>query len=221
MRLLVISDVHANPAALEAVLEHSRARGWDEVLFLGDAVGYGEDAPGAIELLQSLPTRAAIRGNHEAMLDELRSGRPLRAGPAVLAALERNLAALAPAHFSFLDELQEAHLHDDWGAVHGALRTPFEYLISVPAARANASHMKRSVYFVGHTHVPAAFVCSSDGAWRVRPFAGQENRVRLGEGERAFLNPGSVSLPRDRIPAFSYGIFDEEAREFVVHRLPL
>lgn len=219
MRLLVISDVHADPGALEMVLEHSRSQGWDEVLFLGDAVGYGDDAPGAVELLRSLPTRAGIRGNHEAMLDELRDGRRLRAGPAVLGALQRNLEGLSPEHFSFLDELKEAHLDESWGAAHGALRAPFEYLISVPAARANASHMKRNIYFVGHTHVPTAFIRSVEGVWRVHPFSGQENQVRLGEGESAFLNPGSVSIPRDRIPGYSYGIFDEEAREFRVFRL--
>lgn len=219
MRLLVISDIHADAASLERVLADAARRGWDEALFLGDAVGYGNEPGAAVALLRSLPLRAGVRGNHEAMLNELRSGRRLRAGRKVTGMLTRHLQGLSDDDLDFLDRLGEGHLDDRWGAVHGSLREPSEYLISVPVARANAGHMERDVYFVGHTHVPGAYLQRPDGPWGARSFNSAEGSLRLPEGSRAFLNPGSVSLPRDRIPGSGYAIFDEESREFTVYRL--
>ncbi|HEX7005484.1 MAG TPA: metallophosphoesterase family protein [Trueperaceae bacterium] len=217
----MLSDVHADPRSLELVLAHAGAEGWDEAIFLGDAVGYGEDAAGAVALLRSLPLRAGIKGNHEEMLDELRAGRRPNAARPVVATLSRNLAQLAPDDLSYLDGLRERHLDESWGAVHGALRRRFEYLISVPLARSNASHMKRDLYFVGHTHVPAAYIQEPGAGWSLRPFGPNGGRIRLAEGARAFLNPGSVSVPRDGVAGASYAIFDEGEREFRVGRAPL
>jgi predicted phosphodiesterase len=219
MRLLVISDVHADANALDRVLAHAAGTGWDQALFLGDAVGYGSEASTTLELLRSLDYRAALRGNHEEMLEALREGRRPNAALRVTSVLAGHLRELDQGDLAFIDRLQAGHLDETWGAVHGALRTPFEYLISVPIARSNASHMKRDVYFVGHTHVPAAYICDRNGVWRVRSFGSQGGTVRLEPGSRAFLNPGAVSLPRDRVPGNCYGVFDEESREFTVFRL--
>lgn len=220
MRLLVISDVHADARALERVLAHSADHAWEEVLFLGDAVGYGGSAHQAVARLMELPLRTAIRGNHEVMLNQLRAGRRPAASQQVVAALEANLRELDSADLEFLDGLRTLYLDETWGAVHGALRNPFEYLISVPVARSNAESMERDSYFVGHTHVPSAYLQEAGGRWTVRPFTRSEGSVTLVPGMRAFLNPGSVSLPRDRIPGNSYGIYDEESRKFSVFRLP-
>jgi predicted phosphodiesterase len=219
MRLLVISDVHANARALDAVLGDAGRRGWDLALFLGDAVGYGDQPVAALALLRSLDMQAAVSGNHEAMLDELREGRRPAAISAVTESLAVNLRQLGSDDLGFLDRLEQVHLADGWGAVHGAPRDRFEYLISVPVARANAGHMERDLYFVGHTHVPGAYLETPDGNWQVRGFRTHEGTVRIPAGARAFLNPGSVSLPRDRIPGSSYGIFDDETHEFTVFRL--
>jgi predicted phosphodiesterase len=219
VRLLVISDVHSNARSLERVLADAATRGWDQALFLGDAVGYGDDAAQAVRLLQSLDYRAALRGNHEDMLGFLRRGRRPNAAARVVSGLESNLRQLGDDELGFLDRLQAQHLDSGWGAVHGALRAPFEYLISVPTARANASHMKRDLYFVGHTHVPGAYLCDPNGTWRVRSPGSRGGTVRVEPGSRAFLNPGAVSLPRDGLPGSCYAIFDEESREFSVFRL--
>jgi predicted phosphodiesterase len=218
MRLLVISDVHADARALEAVLEDADRRGWDRALFLGDAVGYGDEPGAALALLRSLDMQAGVSGNHEAMLAELREGRMRGISGAVTASLADNLRQLAPDDLGFLDRLEQLHLADDWGAVHGAPRERFEYLISVPVARANAGHMERDLYFVGHTHVPGAYLETPDGDWQVRGFTTNEGTVRIPRGARAFLNPGAISLPRDTIPGSSYGIYDDETREFTVFR---
>lgn len=219
MRLLVISDVHADARALENVLADAAGRGWDQAVFLGDAIGYGSEPAAAVARLRSLDFRAALSGNHEAMLDTLRRGRAPAAGGEINDIIASHLRQLGAEDLEFLDRLQPEHLDDDWGAVHGALRTRFEYLISVPVARANASHMKRYVYFVGHTHVPGAFLREPDGSWGVRSFRGAQESLRLESGVQAFLNPGSVSLARDRTPGSSYGIFDEDSRTFSVFRI--
>ncbi|MEX2542110.1 MAG: metallophosphoesterase family protein [Trueperaceae bacterium] len=219
MRLLVISDVHADARSLDTVLADAAERGWDQVVFLGDAIGYGSEPAAAVARLRTLDFRAALSGNHEAMLDILRQGRAPNAADRINDILASHLRELGPDDLEFLDRLQPEYLDDDWAAVHGALRTRFEYLISVPVARSNASHMKRDVYFVGHTHVPGAFLREPDGAWGVRPFREGQGTLRLEPGVQAFLNPGSVSLPRDRTPGSSYGIFDEVSRTFSVFRV--
>jgi predicted phosphodiesterase len=219
MRLLVLSDVHADARALDRVLSHAAQQGWDEMVFLGDAVGYGDEPREAVGRLRALPVRAGVLGNHEAMLGELRAGRRPAVSAHVVAALAGQLNELKEPELEFLDRLQPLYLGESLGAVHGALRAPFEYMISVPVARSNAARMKRPVYFVGHTHVPAAYLQEQGGPWRVRPFTSGEGRLCLPKGARAFLNPGSVSLPRDGIPGSSYGIYDEASHEFTVFRL--
>ena len=219
MRFLVISDVHARAAALESVLKHAAGQGWDEAVFLGDAVGYGEDAAQVIGILRGLPLRAAIRGNHEDMLFELRETGAVRATGDVVRSLERNLEQLSESDLEFLAALPESHRDDGWTAVHGAPRNPAEYLISVPAVRANGRYMLERVCFNGHTHVPAAYLEAAPERWKVRPFRGSAGSVDVPAGTRAFLNPGSVSLPRDGLPSGSYGIFDEEQGRFSMHRI--
>lgn len=218
MRLLVISDVHADAAALERVLADAAGRGWDEALFLGDAVGYGEEVREALSILRSLPMRASVLGNHEAMLNNLREGRRPNAAREVVDRLVQHLEQLSDEDLAFLDSMRPCHLDEAWGAVHGALRKPFEYLISVPLARSNARHMERETYFVGHTHVPAAYLQRPGGQWGLQAFGRKGGTVPVA-GARAFLNPGSVSLPRDRVPGYSYALYDEDSAVFTVHRV--
>lgn len=220
MRLLVISDIHADAGALGAVLSDADRRGWDEVLFLGDAVGYGSQPVETLRLLRSLTFRAALSGNHEVMLEQLQRGEQPNASGTIIATLAQHLERLSSEDLRFLSEMRPSHLDREWGAVHGALRQRFEYLISVPVARLNAELMEREIYFVGHTHVAGGFLQAPDGSWRIRSFMGDGGTVEVPRGSRAFLNPGSVSLPRDRNPGSCYGIFEEEARRFSVHRVP-
>lgn len=218
MRLLVLSDVHADAAALERILEDARPQGWEELLFLGDAVGYGEEPERTVELLREQPLRAGLIGNHEVMMRSLMEGKSLEVAPSIVARLAAHASALSTASHAFLAGLEEKRLEAGWGAVHGAPRKRFEYLISVPVARANVEHMERDVYFVGHTHVPTAFLQEPDGRWRVVPFRSGQRSVQVPPGGRAFFNPGSSSLPRDGLPGGSYGLYDEEERIFTVVR---
>src|SRR5690625_3176489 len=214
-----MSDIHADAAALERVLAHARDKEWDEAVFLGDVVGYGEQPREALAMLRSLPLRAALEGNHEVMMQMLRNGERIPADPPITQRLLQHLDQLQPDDMEFIDSLAVQHEEDDWAAIHGALRKKFEYLISVPVARGNAEYMTREIYFFGHTHVPVAFIEQPGGQWTVRPFTGAEGTVTIKEGARAFLNPGSVSLSRDSLISSSYGIYDTDQRQFTVYRL--
>jgi predicted phosphodiesterase len=214
MRYLIISDVHANEAALSAVLGSAQRAGWDEAIFLGDAIGYGDQPEAAVAQLSTLDLRAAVQGNHEAML--------LPEGPRALPQTRKHASALSAQSLAFLAGLQPQYLSDTWGAVHGALRSPWEYLLSIPAARANQPLMRRSLYFVGHTHVPALFVFEpTRERWRTMTFRSEALSVTLEPGTQAFFNPGSVGLPRDGLDAASYAVFQEAERRLEVFRVPL
>lgn len=218
MLLLVLSDIHADASALERVLEHARPSGWERAVLLGDLVGYGDEPAETLAILRELPLRAAVRGNHEGMLAALERGDPVRAASGILETLAAHGRALRPADREFLARLCAEHLDETWAAVHATPRDPDEYLISVPAARANAPHMKRDLYLVGHTHVPAAYLQAKGEPWRVRHFRAGTTTTRLRPDQKAFLNPGSVSRSRDGLPGASYALFDEEARTFTLVR---
>jgi predicted phosphodiesterase len=228
MRFLLLSDIHADAGALEAVLRHAQTRGWDHLIFLGDAVGRGDEPEAVVSSLAALKPYAALRGNHEAALlaalepgaPNLGTQAPGAASPGYGSARD-HAQRLSEPNLAFLRDLKEVHLDTSWGAVHGALRRPFEYLASVPVARANQPLMQRPLYLVGHTHAPAVFSLGRAGGWRGVAFRAAATTFELPPGAATFFNPGAVSGPRDGVAAASYAIFDEPRGRFEVFRLPL
>lgn len=101
VRHLVLSDVHADPVALERVLEDARGR-WDRLLLLGDLVGYGPDAASVVSTLRALAPAALVRGNHEAMMFEILAGRRPRAAEPVVRRLREHAATLTAADLDWL-----------------------------------------------------------------------------------------------------------------------
>ncbi|HEX7021286.1 MAG TPA: metallophosphoesterase family protein [Trueperaceae bacterium] len=226
MRYLILSDIHADIRALERVLWHAEAQTWDEMVVLGDLVGYGPEPEDTVQRIIGLRPKVALRGNHEAMVLAAARGEEVRGRRDIRWMAARQAQALSAASLAFLGALPLQHLETAWGAAHGALTNPWDYLISVPVARANEPEMKRPWYFVGHTHLPGAFwrkgtaqAPARDAGWQRMSFRAPENRLQLPRGSRAFLNPGSVSLPRDGLRTGSYGIFDEDSGIFQVFRL--
>lgn len=212
MRLLVLSDVHANLPALERAVGDAEERGFDRALFLGDAVGYGAEPAETVRRLRELPLVGGVQGNHEAMMFSLLSGEPTPAVPDIVATLARHGRALGEEDLAFLRGLEPSLERDGWAAVHGAPRQRFEYLVSVPVARANEPHMRRPLTFVGHTHVPSVYLKRDGGPWRLQPVQAPGFRLRIPDGALAFVNPGSTAFPRDKRPGGSYAIWDDEAR---------
>ncbi|HKI56875.1 MAG TPA: metallophosphoesterase family protein [Trueperaceae bacterium] len=224
MRYLVLSDVHANAPALEAVLRHADFRGYDEVIFLGDAVGYYPDAEKVVATLRSLDPKVAIMGNHDAALLELAEGRGggHREEGLVTEILARQLPELSDDSLQFLRDLEEHVVGHGWEAAHGALRAPFEYLATIANAQANLPLLEQQMCLVGHTHVPKIFAAvegPGDVLWRTVQFRRERALYRIPPKARLFANPGSVGQPRDGIPLSAYALFDDEAGTLELFRV--
>ncbi len=219
MRYLLLSDVHANASALEAVLAHAHGHGWDALVSLGDSVGYGAEPDATLERLRSLSPLVTLRGNHEeALLRALAGGGVQRVAPNYALTYEQ-AQTLSATNRRFVEDTPLSHLATGWGAVHGALRDPWEYLLSVPVARANEPLMARPLYFVGHTHIPAVFVREArKPRWYGLVCRSASLAFTLEADSLAFVNPGSVGQPRDELGS-SYAIYDDASRLVTFFRL--
>lgn len=225
MRHLVVGDVHANAPALEAVLEDAGKRSYDDVVFLGDLVGYCPFPREAIAMLRDLAPAVALQGNHDALLLALADGGSAaahREESLVAEIVARQLDVLDDDDLAFLRTLRRDATSERWQASHGAFRSQFEYLSTLHNAQGNLPYLQRPVGIVGHTHVPRAFasVASDEGdLWRTVAFRGPHAQYRLPPRAKAFLNPGAVGQPRDSVPAAAYAVYDDERQTFDVYRV--
>ncbi|MEX2536522.1 MAG: metallophosphoesterase family protein [Trueperaceae bacterium] len=224
MRYLLLSDIHGNDIALEAVLRDARAKRWDRVLFLGDLVGYYTQPEQVTRRLMELDPFVCLMGNHDRLLLDLADGKSSRAveGDIVSIVIERHLEALSGESIDFLRGFTMAAADGVWQAVHGALLRPWDYISSLQSAQLNFPLLERSICFVGHTHVPKVFASVSAGKealWRVIPFKGERSTYRIPPKAKLFFNPGSVGQPRDGSPLASYAIYDDELATIDLRRV--
>ena len=217
MSILVLSDVHANLEALEAVLAH--AAGFERVWFLGDAVGYGPDPNACVERLRELEPEYWLAGNHDWAalgkldLDDFNDNARVAA--------RWTSSQLTPDVRAFLDTLEPRIDLPGLGVtlVHGSPRHPtWEYILDTQLAYANFAEFDTPLCLFGHTHVPAIFVEHVDGASRRLWPEG----VGVGQldGDRWLVNPGSVGQPRDTDPRASYMLIEPETGKVTLHRVP-
>lgn len=216
MRYLVISDIHANLEALEAVLAVKIQ--YDHVLVLGDLVGYGADPNAVIELVRALPSATLIRGNH----DKVGSGLENVEGFNHLArqAIEWTAAALTPANREWLAALPQGPVIID-SLIEICHGTPFDedvYVFDDLDALRALRAARRPVCLYGHTHVPAAFRLE-DELQTVGPLRGIQVKLTLDEDVRYLVNCGAVGQPRDGDPQAAYGIADTDARTLDIRRV--
>lgn len=224
MRFLILSDVHANAPALDAVVRHADFRGYDGVVFLGDAVGYYPYAEEVVARLRALKPAVRILGNHDSVLLAIADGQRLghREDGVVTDVLGRHLRDLSSESIAFLRTFDGHVVREGWEAAHGALRAPWEYLTTVNGAQANLELLSTQLCMVGHTHVPKIFasVDSANGPlWRTVQFRAERTLYRVPPRARLFVNPGSVGQPRDGLPLAAYALFDDEKLSFEMHRV--
>jgi len=204
MRILIISDIHANFTALETVLDD--AGKVDAVWCLGDVVGYGPDPNECIARLQQIPNLVCLQGNHDAAVvgDLPLDGFNYEARLSVGWQQETVTAASR----KFLVSLEPKTVVNDVTLAHASPRQPiFEYLLDTYSASENFGFFNTEFCFVGHTHVPSIFVHDHDGVNLVVPEPNTQVELR----GRCIANPGSVGQPRDRDPRSAYVIFDDQA----------
>ena len=215
----IIGDIHGNRQALDAVLRAIRESGAAAVWCLGDLVGYGADPAYCLATAVSRSDRC-LAGNH----DLGATGRvPVsRFSPLAAAAIRWTRDALAPSARATLDRLDPADERDGDGLAplyHGSPLDPvWEYVFDIPEARAALEHRRVPLTFVGHTHVPAAWRLTPDGAMegRVLPRTGV---LRLDPG-RWLINPGSVGQPRDGDARAAWALYRPEDGVVEFRRTP-
>ena len=212
MRIAVLSDIHSNVVALDAVLAH--ATDVDALWHLGDVVGYGPEPDAVVERLAERNV-AGVRGNHDAAA--LGGPEIDWFNPEARAAVEWTRDTISATTRAWLDALPERLVNDDLTLVHGSPRDPLrEYITDAVAADDNFSAMATRHGLHGHTHIPVAWSRRAD---RVDlDWTEDGTTVDLGP-DRVLLNPGSVGQPRDGDPRAAYLVLDLEARRATWHRV--
>ena len=206
MRIAVLSDIHSNLVALDAVLGSLGTV--DAVWHLGDVVGYGPEPDGVVERLRDVGA-IGVRGNHD---DAACGGESIESfTPDARVAAEwtrSHISAETRLYLAALPEQLEP-ASEAFTLVHGSPREPlYEYLHTASAAGDNLAALTTTYCLVGHTHVPL-ILREEHGRIQAR-LVEPGSRVGLDE-RRAFLNPGSVGQPRDGDPAASYMLIDTGA----------
>ena len=228
MRALILSDIHANLQALNAVL--AQAPPHDTVWNLGDIVGYGANPNEVIERSRSLGT-LFVRGNHDRAccgLTDLEGFNPV-AGRAA----RWTQCVLSAEHLSWLRNLATGPITPEVtpdtapgiSCVHGSLRDEDEYVLSPHEARHSLAAAKTQLNFFGHTHLQGGFATDGEQWYRLTPdyfsHDDPENWVlHLSSGARYMLNPGSVGQPRDGDWRAAFALYDSEQRTLTFHRIP-
>lgn len=214
MRVLVISDIHANYTALMAVLKD--AGEVDETWCLGDLVGYGPDPNAVIEEVRDIKNLLCLLGNHDVaaigkMPLETFNGDARRS-------LMHHEKVLTATNMDFMRSLPtKTKVRGEATIAHGSPRDPlWEYILNSLTARLNFDHFDTPWCFVGHSHIQSIFV-RDEKSDRVTVEQTRPD-VTIQLHPKLILNPGSVGQPRDRDPRAAYAIYDTEARTWTPKR---
>jgi predicted phosphodiesterase len=204
VRYLIISDIHSNLEALQAVLADAEGK-YDAIVNCGDLVGYGPDPNAVLDWCRAAGAQT-VRGNHDkacAQLENLEWFNPVARLSATW-----TFQALTPENRQYLVELpQGPAMVGDFQIFHGAPQDEDEYIVNEADAAQAAVHLDTQLSFFGHTHLQGAFAIHRNG---IRSPASEE--FVLEETMKYLVNPGSVGQPRDGDPRAGYAIHDTGER---------
>ena len=213
MRYLLISDIHSNLEALEACLALAQGR-YDQVLCLGDLVGYGPDPNAVIEKVKSVAT-VIIRGNH----DKACTGDPVAEefNPLARLATEWTREQLTPEHFGFLRTLPSGPVQlDGFQIVHGSPLDEDDYILGPGQAFPLLRSPETQTVCFGHTHHQGGFMISPQGRFQtIHLPSGEDGLVHtlpLQNEGRYLINPGSIGQPRDGDQRAAFAVIDTGQR---------
>jgi diadenosine tetraphosphatase ApaH/serine/threonine PP2A family protein phosphatase len=216
----VISDVHSNLPALEAVLESIDAVGPEEIWCLGDIVGYGAQ-PDACTALVRERCALSLNGNHDlavtGAIDAATFSETARA------AVDWTRENIAPETLEFLGGLSPEGAREGFGLFHASPRDPiWEYVLSIDQAEAGLDEQSERICLIGHSHVALFFTrppSTGRRSFATGAQAGDGDLLDLAEGEW-LLNPGSVGQPRDGDPRAAWLEIETDDWTARYHRVP-
>jgi predicted phosphodiesterase len=220
MRYLVLSDIHSNLEALEAVLRASAAQRYDAVLVLGDLVGYGADPNAVVDRIRGLNPAAIVRGNHDkvaAGLDDAEDFNPM-----AKSAAHWTRESLTPQTLEYLRGLPAGPLVVDEmiEICHGSPLDEDLYVVAdVDAARAIAV-ARTPICLFGHTHVAVSALMDGERCLHIdAPQGHPEFPTTINGDSKYLINPGSVGQPRDGDSRAAYAIVDLERKVVTLYRV--
>lgn len=212
MRFAIISDIHANLEAFEAVLTDARDNKCTGFVCLGDVVGYNANPHECVDRLRELdcPT---VKGNHDEQASLVESSRDFN--EMAEAAIQWTRDNLTAEDKNWLRDLKLQRDVTDFTIVHATLDMPNQwgYVFNNLDAAASFTHQQSPVCFFGHTHVPMAFI-RGEGVERQLI-----DKLRIDSGKKYFINVGSVGQPRDGDWRAAYCIYDVESNVVEQRRL--
>ena len=219
MRYLVISDIHANLEAFDAVFAAAERVPYDRLLVLGDLVGYGADPNGVVERVRELEPYALIRGNHDKVGSGIESAEGFNA--VARSAIRWTYDTLTPANREWLAALPAGPvIVDDLIEIcHG---TPFDedaYVFDDLDALRALHAAGRPLCLFGHTHVQIGYALTGDQFTLTTLDLARPLEISVPDGTKHLLNPGSVGQPRDGDPRAGFGVVDTNTRTATIYRI--
>ena len=219
MRYLILSDIHANWEALEAVLDHADGE-YDKIACCGDIVGYGADPNATADWTRRNVTEI-VRGNHDKACVGLLD--PDWFNPVAKQSAEWSAASLTSDNADWLRALPKGPLGvDSFQLVHGSPVDEDEYLVGITDAAQVSGYLECRVSFFGHTHMQGGFLLRGRSVSvlpRPRPSV-DHLPLPLDPDYTYLINPGAVGQPRDGDPRAAYAIYESESRLVTLRRTP-
>jgi len=210
----IISDIHSNLEAFEAVLKQLKAV--NQLINLGDIVGYGPNPNECVEKIRemNIPT---VAGNHDkAVTGEVDITWFNQSAKEAVYWTQRTIFQ---ENLEYLKKLPLAMEGNDFQAVHGSLRAPLEeYMNCLTDAIPTFERMTRPVCFVGHSHIPL-FIARTKGGNYDGHVLKDGDEVLVDDYEKVIINVGGVGQPRDSDPRASFGIYNSKTKIFTLHRV--
>jgi predicted phosphodiesterase len=221
VRYLFLSDIHSNLEALENCLALAQGK-YDELLCLGDLVGYGPD-PNAVIVRVREVAKVIIRGNHDKACSGITDAAEFN--PLARIATDWTRSHLTPEHLEFLRNLPNGPMtFNGFEIVHGAPIDEDEYILGPGQALPALRNLQIQAVFFGHTHYQGGFMLSPKGRFQSIRCSSKEDghtgTLQLEDGGRYLINPGSVGQPRDGDWRPGFAILDSEKRQVEYYRTP-
>ena len=220
MRYLVISDIHSNWEALNAVLEDADGK-YDQVLCLGDIIGYGADPNAVVDWVRT-NVKAIVRGNHDRAcvgLEDLEWFNPV-----AQAASQWTMDRLSPENTVFVRELPTGPVTvENFQLLHGSPVDEDDYLVNAVDAGSAFPYAESSLLFFGHTHIQGGFRWQRQkvqSIGKLHPVWQKRYLLEIDPDSAYLINPGSVGQPRDNDPRAAYVLFDAAEEVLFYHRVP-